>query len=113
MGRVFKALFLVSFLGFIFGFQPSPAFPISGFDHSRHLTGADVFFTKWYVELHIKWSKTMQDRNKTQVITFPRLKNDICPCSALRALSSLYDFCSTTSLFQYKTSLGWSPITDS
>ena len=85
---------------------------LSTFDPTRHLTGADIFFLKRYVKVLIKWSKTLKDRNKMQIITMPWLKNAICPHAALEALSKLYAFSDMTSLFQNKTLLGWSPMTD-
>ena len=47
----------------------------------------DLFFTKNYAELLIKWSKTFQTRDKVKRVTLPKLKNSsICPFAALKAL---------------------------
>ena len=85
---------------------------LSGFDSTRHFTGADIFYTSKYIKLLIKWSKSCQDRDKVQVFTLPKLKFPICPFKALRVLQKLYTISESTSLFQYKTSNGWGPVTD-
>ena len=87
-------------------------YSLASFDITRHFTGVDVFFTKRYVKLLIKWSKTFQDSSKAQAITLPKLGSSICPYSALKALSSLYEFSAKTSLFQFKTLTEWVPVTD-
>ena len=43
---------------------------IASFDFTRHLTGEDIFFTKKFVKVLIKWTKTNQNRDKVQCIYF-------------------------------------------
>ena len=72
------------------------------------------FFTKEYLKLIIKWSKTMQTRDKVQCITVPKLKNKvICPFRAVKKLQSFYPFSSSTSLLQVPAQQGLIPLTDS
>ena len=110
---VIKAIILVGFFGFLRLSNMAPHSRIS-FDPSRHLTGSDVFFTQDYVKILLKWSKTLQTRDKAHVITLPRLKDKlICPRNALKCLFKLYPMLPSTSLFQIHTSKGWAPLIDS
>ena len=87
---------------------------LSTLDPSGHLTGHNVFFTKKIVTLLIKWSKTLQTRDKVQCITLPNLQDPlICPFLALKELFKLYPMSSHSSLFQLPSSSGSSPLTDS
>ena len=59
------------------------------FDHTRHLTKQDVIFGEPGIHLIIKWSKTLQTRDKYQVIQLPILKNkQICPVLAIHGMLS-------------------------
>ena len=112
-GAVFKALFLIAFFAFLRLCNLCPHSAAS-YDPSRQLTGADVFFTKVYIKIMIKWSKTMQTRDSVQILTLPRLTDvDICPRAALKALKKLYPMSDHSSLFQYHGPNGWSPLIDS
>ena len=72
-----------------------------------------VLYGTQHAGVEDKFVSLVINAHKTQEITIPRLKNEICLYAALCALNSLYDFSSATSLFQYKTSRGWSPVIDS
>ena len=86
----------------------------STFDPSRHLTRHDVFFTNTFVKLLIKWSKSLQTRDKIQCVTLPKLLDSyICPFLALKELFKLYLMSSHSSLFQLPSPLGLNPLTDS
>ena len=113
MGKVFKAVFLCGFFGFLHLSNIAPHC-IAEFDTTRHLAAGDVFFTKRYVKLLLKWSKTMQNRDKAQIITLPRLKGSpICLFSALRTIFKLYSPQDSQPLFQINTARGWQVLTDS
>ena len=112
-GAVFKALFLTALFAFLRLCNLCSHSAVS-YDPSRQLTGADVFFTKVYIKIMIKWSKTMQTRDSVQILTLPRLTDvDICPRAALKALKKLYPMSDHSSLFQYHGPNGWSPLIDS
>ena len=112
-GVVYQAVFLMGFFAFLRLSNLAPH-AIASFDHTRHLTGKDIFFTKKFAKVLIKWSKTMQTREKVQCITLPKLKSPLlCPYKALKALYQLYSMSSSTSLFQIQTASGWVPLTDS
>ena len=55
-GQIYKAIILMDFFAFLHLSNLCPH-SITSFDPSRHLTGADLVFTKQYVK--VKWSKTM------------------------------------------------------
>ena len=57
-GKIFKAVILMGFFAFLWLSNLCPH-SLTSFDPSRHLTGADLVFTKKYVKVFIKWSKTM------------------------------------------------------
>ena len=79
MGRIFKAVFLTALFGFLRLSNLAPHSK-SLFDSSRHITPGDLIFSKKFVIIMIKWSKTNQDRNKVQVFTLPRIKgSNLCP----------------------------------
>ena len=112
-GTVFRAIFRIGFFAFLRLSSLAPH-AIASFDFTRHLTGEDIFFTKKFVKLLIKWSKTNQTRDKVQCITLPKLKNFLlCPHMALKSLYKLYPMSFSTSLFQIKTAQGWIALMDS
>ena len=110
---VYRAVFLTGFFAFMRLSNLAPH-SFSTFDPSRHLTGHDVFFTKKIVKILIKWSKTLQTRDKVKCITLPKLHDQcICPLRALKELYKLYPMSSRTSLFQLASPEGSRPLTDS
>ena len=111
--QVFRAAFLLGFFAFL---RLSNLVPhaVGEFDFTRHLTGDDIFFTRKYVKVMIKWSKTIQTRDRVQCLTLPRLAiSNICPYTALKKLFRLYPMSGTSSLLQIQNSLGSQPLTDS
>ena len=112
-GRIYKAIFLTGFFAFLRLSNLCPH-SLATFDPSRHLTGADLIFTKSFVKVILKWSKTIQTRDSVQVITLPRLTDqDLCPRAALKYLKKYYSFTDQSPLFQSYGSGGWSPLIDS
>ena len=112
-GPVFRAVFLVGFFGFCRLSNLAPH-ALAAFDPSRHLTGEDIFFTKKFVKVLLKWSKTIQTRDRVECITLPKLHNKlICPHSALKALFKAYSMSSSTSVFQIPSLRGNITLTDS
>ena len=79
-GKIFKSIFLIAFFGFLRISNLSPT-SLSTFDSSRHLTPGDVSIHKNCMKLRLKWSKTMQNRDKVHIITLPRVKGS--PCAQL------------------------------
>ena len=110
--QVFRAAFLTGFFGFLRLSNLAPH-SLTMFDPSRHLTGQDLFFSKKWVKILLKWTKTIQNRDTVQLICLPKLKNPvICPFRALKAISKLYPSSAVTSVFQVYGNTGWQPLTD-
>ena len=111
--QVFRAAFLLGFFAFL---RLSNLVPhaVGEFDFTRHLTGDDIFFTSKYAKVMIKWSKTIQTRDRIQCLTLPKLTNrSICPYTALKNLFKLYPMSGLSPLFQIQNSQGLHPLTDS
>ena len=83
----FKAIFLIAFFGFL---RISNIAPHS-FRESRHLTRGDIQFTPPGMLITLKWSKTMQSRDKSHVIALPSLwPSLLCPVHALKKAIAHY-----------------------
>ena len=112
-GISFKAIFLIAFFVFLRISNVAPQ-SLSQFDPSRHLTPADVKISKKYMKLIIKWSKTMQTRDRAHTITLPKLyPSPLCPVTALISAMSQYSPGPQDPLFQVRTPEGYKPITES
>ena len=112
-GVVYRAVFLTGFFAIMRLSNLAPHSLVT-FDRSRHLTGHDVFLTKKFVKILIKWSKTIHTRGKVQCITLPKLQDQWgCPFRALKELYQLYPMSSVSSLFQLPYPEGFLPLTDS
>ena len=110
--HVYRASFLLGFFAFL-RLSNLVSHAVRDFDFTRHLTGHDIFFTKKYVKVMIKWSKTLQTRDRVQCLSLPKLQNKpICPYTALKKLFTLYSMSGNTPLFQIQTLQGWQPLTD-
>ena len=69
MSTISKAAFLTSFFSFLRISNLAPH-SISTFDHMKQLARADVIFAPPGAHLIVKWSKTLQFRDKMKVIKF-------------------------------------------
>ena len=70
-------------------------------------------FGKKQVRLLLKWSKTMQTRDKAKVITLPRLDSDICPYRALKGVFQMYQPGGNDPLFQIQVGANFQVVSDS
>ena len=112
MGTIFKAAFLTSFFSFL---RISNLVPhsISAFDHMKQLARADVIFAPPGAHILIKWSKTLQFRDKIKIIKIPSLGASILsPVAALKSILKLYPGSPNSPLFQIKCYGTWVPLTD-
>lgn len=78
----FWAICLVAFFGM---FRKSHLLPVSGssFTPSKQLTKNDFTFYPWGMLLTIRWSKTIQFRERVVQIPLPRIPNSpLCPVEA-------------------------------
>ena len=113
MGLVYRAVILVAYFGFLRLSNMAPH-SVSSFDPTRHLTPQDVTFTRNFLKINLKWSKTLQTRDKVQVLTLPKLASSIiCPYRALKAVFKLYNPSRHQPLFQVRSGKHWVVLTDS
>ena len=112
-GTLYKAVFLVAYFGFLCLSNIAPH-SVMLFDCNRHLTAGDLIFTKIFLKVIIKWSKTIQTRDTIHCITIPCLKGSILsPWSACKAAMLMYLTTPDEPLFQSKVAGAWQPLTDS
>ena len=112
MGQVFKAVYTLAFFSFL---RISNLVPHTRNTYSPlyHLSRADVFFASPGIHLLLKWSKTLQNKDSVRLLKIPALgSNPICPVMAIKNLLSITPGTKNAPLFQYKTSQGWFPMTD-
>ena len=109
----YKAIFLMAFFGFsrISNLAPHS---YSQFDPSRHLTPTDIVFKKSTMTVALKWSKTMQTRDRVHTIVLPKLGSSIlCPVNALKRALAVYSPGHNDPLFQVFTRSGFQLVTES
>ena len=83
---LFRAIFLVSFYGFLRMSNVAPH-SLSKFDPSKHFLRKDLIFGPPGAHLIMKWSKTLQSPNSHHIIQLPSISTFfLCPIRALRAL---------------------------
>ena len=112
MGQVFKAVYTIAYFSFL---RLSNLVPhsIASFPPLYHLARADIIFAPPGIQIIVKWTKTLQSRNAIKILKIPSLgANPICPFNAVRNLLQITPGSRNDPLFQYKTSKGWSPLTD-
>ena len=112
MGQVFKAIYTTAFFSFL---RLSNLVPhtVKSYSPLYHLARGDIIFGPPGAQILVKWSKTLQSRNVVKILKIPSLgKNPICPVQAIKNLLEITPGTENHPLFQYKTSTGWSPMTD-
>ena len=109
----YKAIFLMAFFGFLRISNLAPH-SLSQFDPSRHLTPSDIVFKKSTMTVALKWSKTIQTRDRVHTIVLPKLGSSIlCPVNALKRALAVYNPGQNDPLFQVFTSNGFQMVTES
>ena len=74
---------LLMFYGMLRQSNVMPASPAS-FDPNKHLRRQDIKFTQNAVILTIRWSKTIQFKERTLTLPLPRIRNHVlCPLQAV------------------------------
>ena len=110
---VFQALYAFCFFSFL---RLSNILPhsVATFDSSRHLCRADVIFGDSKALVVIKWSKTLQDRCRTTIVTIPVLGQSLlCPVVAVQTMFQLFPADVESPLFQVPAAGVMVPLTDS
>jgi len=107
----FWAACLVAFFSF---FRKSNllAKNMESFNPQLHLCRQDASFTQDGVTLAVRWSKTIQYRQRTLHIPLPRVPDSpLCPSQALLLSLRLCNSPRDGPLFTYTASNGWLPLT--
>ena len=87
--QVFTALYLLAFFSFL---RLSNMVPHSftSFDLSRHLARGDIIFSHDMAVVLVKWSQTIQSRDKIALIHIPVLPGSrLCPVAALKRMLAI------------------------
>ena len=109
----YKAIFLMAFFGFLRISNLAPH-SYSQFNPSRHLTPSDIGFKKSTMTVALKWSKTMQTRDRVHTIVLPKLGYSIlCPGNTLKWAFAVYSPGHNDPLFQVFTRSGFQLVTES
>ena len=83
---LFRAIFLVSFYGFLRMSNIAPH-SLSKFDPNKHFLREDLIFTPPVAHMIMKWSKTLQSSESYHIVQLPSISNPfLCPVTALKAL---------------------------
>ena len=78
------------------------------------MTAGDIVFTKHFMKIILKWSKTNQFRDKVTIIYVPRIRgSNLCPYKVCRSAIKLYSPTQHKPLFQYPVGAKWKLLTDS
>ena len=86
---------------------------LNSFDPSRHLCAGDLIFGQQFLKVILKWSKTIQARDRVHLLTLPKVKgSNLCPYKACKEALRLYQPASNQPLFQFYTNGRWLVLTD-
>ena len=110
---LFRSVYLVAFYSFL---RISNLVPhsIHTFSPLHQLARGDVFFAPPGVHLLIKWSKTLQNKDKAVILKLPTVSDvNICPVHHLRFLLHSTPGHQDSPLFQVQLYNNWVPLTDS
>ena len=83
---VYKALFLTAFYSFL-RISNFVSETVNSFDYSRQLIRNDIIWGPPGAHIIVKWSKTLQCRDRAQVVQIPSITDEsLCPVKALQCL---------------------------
>ena len=86
----------------------------NAFDTTIHLTPQDVLISEKFMKITLKWSKTIQSRDKVHVVVVPRLRSRLtCPVKAMQEAIAMYNPSPTSPFFQIFVGNKWKVLIDS
>ena len=112
-GFVYKAAYLTAFFSFL---RISNLVPhsIASYTHQKQLARADIIFSASGAHIIVKWSKTMQSKDKVKILKIPSIPGStLCPVQALQRLLKSSPGSANSPLFQNIFNSKWIPLTDS
>jgi integrase len=75
---------------------------IKQFDHNRHLARGDLQLNNNNINIHLKWSKTMQSYRQGAMVVLPAIQHSkMCPIATFSALSTTFPVKPHQPLFSY------------
>ena len=86
LGSPLHVVFWVACLTMFFGFfrKSNVLAPAPRFDPAKHLCRSDIIVYPWGLEVIIKWSKTLQFRERNVSVPLPYIKgHPLCPTTAV------------------------------
>ena len=110
---LFRSVYLVAFYSFL---RISNLVPhsVRTFSPLQHLARGDVLFAPPGVHLLVKWSKTLQNKDKVVILKLPAVADaNICPVQHLCSLLHVSPGHQDSPLFQIQMYNKWVPLTDS
>ena len=111
--QFFTKLYLLAFVSFL-RLSNMVSHSFSSFDISRHLARGDIIFSHDMVIILVKWSKTIQSRNKIAHIHITVLPGSrLCPVTALKCMLAVVPGSQDDPLFSICRQGRWVPLTDS
>ena len=108
----FKALYLVAFYSFL---RISNLVPhcTKSYSPLHQIARGDIFFAPPGIHILVKWTKTLQKKNKAVIVKIPAIQGSIlCPVSAVSGLLRLTPGNNDSPLFQVQLFQKWVPLTD-
>ena len=108
MGDIFRAIYLTSDFSFVWLFNLCPH-SVNQFHPTKHLT---IVKDKKMI-LILKWSKTLQLKDKLKLLHTPYLGNTLCPMLAVLTVLQTTPGSANNPFFQFKDGNVWIPLTDS
>ena len=112
IGHIFKAAILLSFFSFV-RISNLVTHATSSYEPLKQLSWGDIIFAPPGIHMIIKWSKTLQNRDKIKVFKVPSLSTSpLCPVSALKKVLSSTQGSTNSPLFQVKCYSKWVPVSD-
>ena len=111
--EIFLSVYLLAFFSFL---RLSNMVPHAknGFNPSRHLARGDIIVSDNEAIVLVKWSKTIQFRDKVACVVIPKLPGSkLCPVTVLSNMLHLVPGSNNDPLFAIFKANTWSPLTDS
>ena len=103
---LYRSLFLLAFFGFL---RISNCVPRSSraFDPSRQLARGDVILTSPGLQIIVKWTKTIQQRNQFKTIPIPTIVgHPLCPVTAFKTYTVRFPARDDQPMFHFLDSRG-------
>jgi integrase len=101
MFMFFRVSILLAFIGML-RISNIACISLNSFDLLRHIARGDVTITPTGLQVHIKWSKTLQSYRQSAIINLPNIQGSpLCPVAAYQALLQNYPVPLSSPLLSY------------